>query len=353
MAAFDAPGPRPDDVSGEFGLIARLTEGIESRPDVALGVGDDAALLDTGAESLLVATVDAQVAGRHFVLGIATPEEVGHKSLAVNLSDVAAMGGEPLWALVSLLLPPDIDPAILDRVYAGMRGLARRFGVAVVGGNVAATSGPLTLDVTLLGRVARERALTRSGGRPGDLVFVTGKLGAAAAGVLALVAEPRAERVAPEILERVRRALAAPEPRVATGRALAASGAVTAMLDVSDGLAGDLRHLCARSGVGAVIDAAAVPVSPDAAAVCRAYAKDAVHLALTGGEDYELLFTAPADRREDALAAVRSSGETARVVGVLTGDAGAILLRRSDGVLEPMPTGGWDHLRSYAADAAE
>lgn len=351
MAAFDARGNGADRVAGEFELIARLTGGIESRPDVALGIGDDAALLDFGADSLLVATVDAQVAGRHFVLGIATPEEVGHKSLAVNLSDIAAMGGEPLWALVSLLVPPALESAVLDRVYAGLRALARRCGVAIVGGNVAATSGPLTLDVVLLGRAARGRALTRSGGRPGDLVLVTGELGAAAAGVLALVTQPRAGLLAPDILARVRRAMAAPEPRVGIGRALAASGAATAMLDISDGLASDLWHLCARSDVGAVIDAADIPISLDARAVCSVYGRDAVELALTGGEDYELLFAVPPARRDDALAAVGAAGGTARVIGELTADAGSLLLRRPGGALEPLPADGWDHLRFRAAES--
>ena len=157
------------DELGEFALIERLTAGLPSRADVALGVGDDAALLDLGgfaADSLLVATCDAQVEGQHFTLGVATPEEIGHKALAVNLSDLAAMGAEPLWALVSLLLPRALEVATLDGVYAGLRSLAARYSVALVGGNVSATDGPLAIDVTALGRVPRGQALTRAGGRP-------------------------------------------------------------------------------------------------------------------------------------------------------------------------------------------
>ena len=179
----DRTSDRLEDL-GEFGLIARLTRDLPGRTDVVLPAGDDAALLDlSGAgDMLLVATCDAQVEGRHFIRGVATPEEIGWKALAVNLSDIAAMGAEPLWALVSLLLPAGESVAELDGVYTGMRALARRYGVAIVGGNVAGTPGPLAIDITLLGRVAPARALTRAGGRLGDALMVTGTLGAAAAG---------------------------------------------------------------------------------------------------------------------------------------------------------------------------
>src|SRR5258708_636149 len=177
-------GVAPVQVSdlGEFGLIERLAAHLPSRPDEILSTGDDAALVDLGAAALLVATVDALVDGRHFLRAVATPEEIGHKALAVNLSDIAAMGAEPLWALVSLLVPPATDVALLDGIYAGMAALAQSFAVAIVGGNVASTNGPLTLDVTVLGRVQRHQAILRSGARQGDVLCVTGSLGAAAAG---------------------------------------------------------------------------------------------------------------------------------------------------------------------------
>ncbi len=334
------------DELGEFALIARLTSGLDARPDVLLGVGDDAAVLDLdpGLVHTLVATCDAQIASRHFRFDVATPEEIGAKALAVNLSDIAAMGAEPLWALVSLVLPPSLEVAVLDGIYAGLRQLARRYGVAVVGGNVAASDGPLVIDVTLLGRAARGAVLRRSGGRAGDALLLTGTLGAAGAGVLLARSPSPPDAVPSELLARARQAQVAPEPRLAEGRALAASGAVTAMLDVSDGLGQDLGHLCVASGVGAELDAAAVPVDPAAAAVAAAYGRDALELALGGGEDYELLFSVAPDHIEQALRAVREVGGTAHVIGRLTAQTG-LRLREPNGNVREIQPRGWDHLR--------
>jgi len=333
---------------GEFALIARLTAGLPTRADVALGVGDDAALLDLSgfaADALLVATCDAQVEGEHFTLGVATPEEIGHKALAVNLSDLAAMGAEPLWALVSLLLPRALEVATLDGVYAGLRSLAARYSVALVGGNVSATAGPLAIDVTALGRVPRGQALTRAGGSPGDLVLVTGTLGAAAAGVLLQGGDSRLDAVSAAARAQARTALVSPQPRLAEGRALAASGVVTAMLDVSDGLAADLGHLCAASQVSAELDADAISVDPAALAVAEALGRDALRMALEGGEDYELAFTVGPDAVEQALEAVTAVGGGARVIGRLTEPGLGLRLLYADGSIEELAARGWDHLR--------
>ncbi len=202
---------------GEFGLIARLTNGLEMRPDVLLAAGDDAAVLDIGAGDVLVATCDAQVEGVHFRPDVATYAEIGHKALAVNLSDIAAMGAEPRWALVSLLIPSELKTADLDQVYVGMRTLARAYSVALVGGNVSSTPGPFCIDVTLLGTVGRDRAVVRTGAAIGDRILVTGSLGAAAAGVLwsVEVADPVAfSTVSRKTRERTRTALVAPAPQV-------------------------------------------------------------------------------------------------------------------------------------------
>ncbi len=341
------------DELGEFGLIARLTTGLETRPDVLLSVGDDAALLEFGpGEMALVATCDTQVEGRHFIRSVASPEEIGHKAFAVNLSDIAAMGAEPLWALVSLALPASLAIAELDGIYAGLRALARRYEVAIVGGNISGTDGPLTIDVTALGRVKRSHALTRAGGQPGDSVLVTGELGAAAAGVLCATGVSRVMPVSDEALAHVRAAMVAPMPRIAEGQALAESGVVTAMLDISDGLAADLGHLCDASGVGAEVDAGAVPVDSCAAIVARAAGRDPLDLALTGGEDYELLFTVRPDAVQTAMEAVQRVGGRARVIGQLTEPGAGMRVRDVGGQVRPLASRGWDHLRRPDAGSA-
>lgn len=339
---------RLDDL-GEFPLIARLTAGLESRPDVALGPGDDAAALDLGAGALLLATCDSVVEGAHFLSSVSSPEEIGHQALAVNLSDIAAMGGEPCWALVSLILPPTLEVARLEGVYAGMRALARRFNVAIVGGNVAASDGPLTIDITLLGRVARERMVTRAGARPGDQLLVTGRLGASVAALLAYTAAPERADIPADALADARRALVTPEPRVREGMALAASGQVTAMLDVSDGLAGDLGHLCERSGVGAVVELAALPVDAATRALALALGRDPLRHALSGGGDYELLFTARPTGVALALAALRAVGADATVIGEITSPERGLRVREANGALTALVPSGWDHLRRDAA----
>lgn len=330
---------------GEFPLIARLTAGLESRPDVVLGAGDDAAALDLGAGALLLATCDAQVEGTHFLPSVATPEEIGHKTLAVNLSDIAAMGGEPLWALVSLMAPPALDVTVVDGIYAGMRALARRFNVALVGGNVTSSPGPLILDVTLLGRVTRERMLTRAGARPGDALLVTGRLGAAVTALLAFTAAPAEATLPPEALNEARHAMVTPQPRVHEGMALAASGVVTAMLDVSDGLAGDLGHICERSNVGATVTLAALPVDDATRALATALGRDPLQMALSSGDDYELLFTVRPDGVAQALEAVRATGGIATVIGEITPPEQGMQVREPDGALHPLAPRGWDHLR--------
>lgn len=329
---------------GEFGLIARLTGNLETRADVALGIGDDAALLDPGSGMLVAATVDALVEGHHFVMAISTPEEIGRKALAVNLSDLAAMGAEPCWALISLLLPLSLDVGVLDGVYAGLRSEAQRYGVAVVGGNVAATDGPLTIDVVALGRCPRDAYVTRAGGQPGDLLLVTGSLGAAAAGLLVAREPERAEGLARSLLERAHSAMVAPTPLVEAGRALASAKLVTAMIDISDGLASDLGHLCERSGVGAELEASLIPVDPATAEIAAHYGRDPLLLALNGGEDYHLLCALAPDRREEALAALEAVGCSPVIIGRLTAPGTGMTIRRADGLIEPLAAQGWDHL---------
>jgi thiamine-monophosphate kinase len=300
---------------GEFELIDAFTRALPLRGEgVLLGPGDDAALLRPPRGEALVATVDAVVEGVHFDARF-TPADVGWKALAVNLSDLAAMGARPLWALVALGVPPGTPAARLAGVARGLGACARRHGVAVVGGNVTRAPG-LSLTVTVVGGVRPGRALRRQGARPGDAVLVSGTLGEAALG--------RRRGAPPGLARRQRR----PEPRLALGRALA--GLATAAIDVSDGLVQDLGHLCRASRVGASLRLAELPLS-------RAYRRatagraDPWAAALSGGEDYELCVTVPVRRVPAALAAARAVGTPLCVVGTVT---------RAPGVQVALPGGG-------------
>jgi thiamine-monophosphate kinase len=318
----------------EFELIERFFSRVgAARKDVALGVGDDAALLDVPAGAELVASVDTLVEGRHFPQG-SDPRSIGHRALAVNLSDLAAMGATPAWATLAITLPR-ADERWLEGFAAGFSALAQRHGVALVGGNT--TAGPLNICVQILGHVPRGTALRRAGGRPGDVLAVTGTLGDAAAGLELAAGELRVEH------EPTARELAArfeyPTPRVEFG--IAARGLATAAMDLSDGLAGDLPKLAAASRLGARIELERLPVSralesAAAAERVRAYA-------LGGGEDYELLVAVP-PLAFDALAAeARRLNLTLTAIGELRRE-NAIMWSLDGKELSP-PVRGYDHFR--------
>jgi len=246
--------------------------------------------------ALLLVTTDLLMEGVHFRLHWGAPADLGWKALAQNLSDIAAMGGTPTHAVIALGLPPHYPPDDAVALYRGMGELAALAGVDIAGGDTIKSIGPLTLGVTVLGRVDAAAVLTRAGGRADDALYVTGALGAAAAGVRLL----DSGRPVPEALHDAVRAQLRPQPRLAAARALAATGLVTAMMDLSDGVATDLHRLCRASGVGAEVDRAALPIAPVVPRACRWLAEggvacDPVALALGGGEDFELLLAAPAD----------------------------------------------------------
>jgi thiamine-monophosphate kinase len=259
-------------------------------PGVRVGIGDDCAVLEPGAGRLLLATTDLMIEDVHFRRRWATPADLGWKSLAVNLSDIAAMGGRPRWALIALACPDGVSVEDAEAFYAGLLALAGEHEVTVVGGDTAASPAGWMVNVTLLGEAAA-RPLLRSTARAGDVIAVTGALGGAAAG-LALLERPAAPAgVAAAALDAVRAAHLRPRPRVREGQWLAAAGGVTAMIDLSDGLATDLGHVAEESGVGARVRLAQVPVADGARAVAAALGHDALAWATGGGEDYELLMT--------------------------------------------------------------
>jgi thiamine-monophosphate kinase len=312
---------------GEFDLIERYFSRGSGRRDVLLGVGDDAALLEVPPGRALVAAVDTLVEGRHF-LPDAPAGSVGHQALAVNLSDLAAMGADPAWVLLSLSLP-ESDEAWLQSFASGLYALAERHAVELVGGDTV--RGPLVVTVTALGSVEPALALRRDGARPGDVLFVSGWPGEAGAGLEAL----RNGAVRNDDDPLVRRYRYA-EPRVELGRAL--RGRASSAMDVSDGLYGDLQKLCKASAVGARLDLGQLPVSAELA---RHHAQaECERFVLSGGDDYELLFTVPVDRAA-GFEAGALAGVPVHRIGVI--EAGAGVRCERDGCAVDLRGGGYDH----------
>lgn len=324
---------------GEFGLIGRIQRQLrQPEADVRVGIGDDTAVIDTGGPALLLATVDMQVEGRHFLRARTPPELLGRRVGAVNLSDIAAMGGVPRWALVSLALPSRLPVRWVDSFYSGLDQILGEFGAYVVGGNLSG-AGRISADLTLLGEVARDRVLTRRGASPGDAILVTGSLGRSAVGRAALDAGSEGGQAASVIaLHR------SPWPRVREGQAVAAAGGVTAMIDLSDGLAGDLPHILDASGCGATIDARLLPIADDTRSVAVALGLDPLTLALAGGEDFELLLTASPQVVTRLRAAVASVSDTPLTqIGEVRPSHTGRTLTLPSGVVVPLRPGGWDH----------
>ncbi len=325
---------------GEFGLIDRIARRLR-RPgrDVPVGIGDDTAVIDMGGPTLLLATVDMQVEGRHFIRERTPPRLFGRRIGAVNLSDIASMGGRPRWALTSLALPPDLPVAWVDAFVEGLDAILGEFGAVVVGGNLSGGE-QIVVDLTMLGEAERGRVLTRSGAQPGDIICVTGTLGRSAAGRAALDAGLQVSDFDAAI-----EAHLAPTPRVREGQALAASGRVHAMIDLSDGLASDLRHICEASGAGAVVDAERLPLAADTRGIAKALRLDPVELAAAGGEDFELLFTITRDSFASVTAALADGTGTAlTAIGEIVDAAEEFRMVGADG--KAMEVRGWDHFRA-------
>lgn len=330
----------------EFELIARLTAGLPSAEEVVVGIGDDCAVLDTGGPRLLLLTCDSQVEGVHFTLRTSSPQEIGRKALAINLSDIAAMGGEPRYALVSLHIPRRCPLEVLEGIYTGLRQEAAAAQTLIVGGNVSGTgtAETLAIDITLLGESERGRVLTRAGARVGDTIFVTGCPGDSAAGLHSLLYPDHP--YPPTACERLRAIHRVPRPRLAEGRLLSQLGPqiVTALIDVSDGLSGDLGHICERSGVGACIEVARLPLSAELQALAATVGRDPLAWALHGGEDYELLFTVAPGYEETVQARFAAAGAAPITrIGQITEAASGLRLRWPDGREEPLSVQSWDH----------
>ena len=337
---------------GERALVAHLRSRIPAGPGVDVGVGDDAASVETG--PLTLVTTDCLVEGVHFRREWTPPRLLGRKALTVNLCDIAAMAGVPRYATVSLCLPPDVPLKFVDGLYDGLLERAAEAGVSIVGGNVSASWAELVVDVTLLG--TGDRILKRSGAVPGDLAVVTGHLGAAAVGLRLLMQGARLTEdgflestgvwtdSSAEAVTRCLRAQLDPAPPLALARALAEQDLVHAAMDISDGLSGDLPMICQESHLAAILDRKAVPIDPSAAGLERARGGDAFAFALHGGEDYQFLFAIPPDRLDGLkdLAVVWDLPLT--VVGEFTEGPPTVSMKDGD-TLKPLEAQSHDHFR--------
>ena len=325
----------------ERDLVARIQSAFPAAPSwLAVGIGDDAAVVRGERNRLDVLTVDAVVDGVHVDRRFTPPEAIGHRALAVNLSDLAAMGAEPRLALLSVVLPGDLPCADLDAMVRGIAGLAARYRVTIAGGNVTRTPGPLMIDITAVGTVKPRNVLTRAGARPGDVVYVSGTLGAAAAG-LDMLRQPES----PPVANCVERYLT-PDPRVRTGLLLGRNRAASSCIDLSDGLADGVARIAEASGVGMLIDGDALPITPETRAWFELQGVDPLTQAITRGDDYELLFTVRRRQRGRLRAALQHGGVPLTRIGVCT-EGSSLVLRsaRSGATVDSQMPAGFSHFQ--------
>jgi thiamine-monophosphate kinase len=333
---------------GEFGLISQIEKAFGKKsPGAPLGIGDDAAALFVSPGKTLLATTDMLLEGVHFDLSYTDFYSLGWKSAAVNLSDIAAMGGIPRFSLTALGIPEGISVEQVNEFYKGFKALIRKYKVDLVGGDTCSSEVDLVVSVTVLGEVEEKKMLTRAGAKPGDRIFVTGTLGDSAAGLELLLAKGKGLRAKGKDVNSafriphsalIKRHLR-PVPRIEIGRKLALSGCATSMIDVSDGLSSDLAHICEQSGVGADIYAEKIPLSKEIKAAAKQLKTIPLHYALSGGEDYELLFTVTPSK----LKKFRSLRIPSREIGVIT--RGEIDIIHEGGERRRLEPTGYNHFR--------
>ncbi len=336
----------------EFDLIRTLQQRHSRHdPSVIRGIGDDAAIVTSGAGKWSLLTTDLLAEGIHFDLRTATMADIGFRAAVANLSDIAAMGGTPQYLLVSLAIPRTGANNQVHQLYRGMMAACRPHRVTLIGGDTSASANGWFINITLVGMVPPRKALLRSGARTGDLLYVTGTIGDALAGLMLLNEPPSKKRPShtAAISTRHRQFLVGrhlhPTARLAEGQWLSAHRFATSAIDLSDGLSGDLRHICEESHVGVELDLSALPLSP----ACRAYAAfrklDPAALALTGGEDYELLFTLPPRRKAEVERAAKLHRFRITCIGAIRPARQGIQAIGQDGTTHPLPNSSYEHFK--------
>ena len=334
----------------ESEIISRIKSRTRVNRRVLTGIGDDAAVVTLEAGSDLIACCDLVVEGVHFRAGWAPPKLLGHKALAVTLSDVAAMGAVARFALVSVAFPPSVGSEFVDALFSGIFDLANRSEVSIIGGDTSSSPGPLFLDTSVIGECRQGRAVTRCGARAGDIIYVTGDLGASALGLHLLEAGNRLENESAEDAIHVRRQALlkhlAPEPRLRVGHAIGEAGLATAMIDISDGLSTDLWHILEESGCGAIIRAGSIPAAECVLSLAAGDSSiDAPSLALHGGEEYELLFTSRPESEGELLELSNSMGVAITPIGEIVPGSGLQMER--EGRTEAVLPAGYEHGKEF------
>jgi thiamine-monophosphate kinase len=352
---------KPISEIGEFGLIERLSAiaapTIKNAPGLVEGIGDDCAVYRTGGHMVQVATTDLLVEQVHFDLLTTPMHHLGSKAISVNVSDVCAMNAEPRYALVSIAVPRNVSVEMVEELYRGMAHAASLYSLAIAGGDTSSSPGGLMISVTMIGETAEEHLALRKGAMPGDIICVTGTLGGSNAGLKVLLRErammmeqlrnkePYNKDVMAELQEytgAIRHHLL-PKARLDTIRFFRDKKIVpTSMIDISDGLASDLGHICRRSGVGAHIEEGRIPILPEARAIADEFQEDALSWALSGGEDYQLLFTVPIGRYDDI-----AENREISIIGKITEPEEGLLLTDIYGMTINLADseGGFDHFR--------
>lgn len=325
---------------GEFGFIDRIRSGcLIRKASVIKGIGDDCCVFKTSPGLVTLFTTDMLVENVHFIRQAISPYKLGRKSVAVNISDIAAMGGTPREAVVSIAVPETLEVEYLDVLYDGMKAIAGEFDVNLLGGDTTASPEHLVVNIALVGEAVEDEILYRSGARVGDRVFLTGTVGSSAAGLDLILAKRSFEEQGP-LLD----AHHDPRPHVKAGRIIGGLKIASALIDVSDGVAADLGHICRESGVGAIIDESSIPTTPLFRSYCDHFRLDSLHLALHVGEDYVLLGTVPEQETDKLAEALRSAGCEFFGIGTIVAHAG-ISLKGADGSIRTIPPGGWDHFK--------
>lgn len=320
---------------GEFNLIKRLSAGlVPTRKGIIAGIGDDAAALASPEGKLQIVTTDMLVEDVHFRLKTASPFQIGWKSMAANISDIAAMGGEPTYAFVSIGFTRQTRVEFADELYAGMKKIADVYSVDIVGGDTV-SAPQIVINIALLGEVEPENLVRRSGAKVGDTLLVTGDLGGADAGLAILENGLKLNDTKKHLM---------PTPRVNEGRLLAKSGYVTSMIDISDGLASEVNHICEMSNTGALVYMKGIPLSDNIRQVAGYTNRNPYDFALYGGEDYELLFTSQPDKVSFLTEEIyKKTGTKLTTVGIIQDISHSIAIEEDSGKIAPLYPRGYDH----------